>query len=454
MYIMLVDDEPIILNGVERMIQRRWPEYEIQKFESAQPALEAIRTRIPDLLISDIYMPETDGMSFVEQAQALGCTRYAFLTGYDEFELAQRALRLQSKDYLLKPVNKAELYRLVEMTAKQLEDKAQMSLTDLIACLRLIALYGVSTDEFSEIDFARDPRLKAGKALLLLKKPASPLSDGDILACLPGCFPLQNDLVGNELTLYLGDCRDDALAALAEKLSYAECVVGYAMAPWKPDELSTLYRHALEQSSAEIRQLQEARREQGEESDRFLSLLTEKLAERRASLRAQMMFARQLAYGLEKQTTSWELIKLCSAFLPGLPEQDRRGRILAWLHRLEPLRNVLSKEILEALDYVDAHYAEDVTLAVIASKVYLPESYLSTLFHKEAGCTYIRYVSQMRIENACRLIMEEPESSLDAIAFKVGIQNPHYFYKVFKNYTDLTPGAFRELYVSLLEAGA
>lgn len=119
--VMLVDDELIILNGLTSMLRRQFPHIQLQAFTNGNDALLQIGGHAPDLLITDLYMPQIDGIELIEKARGMGCENISVLTGFQEFELAQKAVKLHALDYMLKPVDKMELYALVETVARKLQ---------------------------------------------------------------------------------------------------------------------------------------------------------------------------------------------------------------------------------------------------------------------------------------------------------------------------------------------
>ena len=67
---MIVDDNQLVLTLLARMLQN---EYNVTEFMDARSALAAIETgKIPDVIISDIMMPEMDGQAFYEETRKLG----------------------------------------------------------------------------------------------------------------------------------------------------------------------------------------------------------------------------------------------------------------------------------------------------------------------------------------------------------------------------------------------
>ena len=102
--VMIVDDEPIVCEGLRTFY---WDRYECEIAAEAMDgaeALELAETVRPDIIISDIRMPEMDGIAFSQRIKALdpGC-EIILLTGYADFAYAQQALKIGVHDYLLKP---------------------------------------------------------------------------------------------------------------------------------------------------------------------------------------------------------------------------------------------------------------------------------------------------------------------------------------------------------------
>jgi two-component system response regulator YesN len=116
--LLIVDDEPLILAGLEHMIRLENTMFtEIKSVSDAFDALEMIDSFKPDLVITDIQMPAMDGLELIREAQQRNVNRFVILTGYDLFDYAQKAVRLQVKDYLLKPIQQRELFAMLNRIA-------------------------------------------------------------------------------------------------------------------------------------------------------------------------------------------------------------------------------------------------------------------------------------------------------------------------------------------------
>ena len=109
--VLLVDDEEEVMDMIERRIS--WPELGFEVVGKAQngiKALEISEKLQPDVVITDIKMPYMDGLELARNLkQDNPCVRILILTGFDEFEYAKEAVRLEIDEYILKPVNAIEL---------------------------------------------------------------------------------------------------------------------------------------------------------------------------------------------------------------------------------------------------------------------------------------------------------------------------------------------------------
>ncbi|MFP4152556.1 MAG: response regulator [Alkalispirochaeta sp.] len=108
---LIIDDEPVVREGISTSI-----DWEAHGFElvgacrDGREGLQAIENLRPDVVLTDICMPFVDGL---ELAAAIGeeypAVRTLLLTGHDEFEYAQAAIKLKVQDFLLKPITAEEL---------------------------------------------------------------------------------------------------------------------------------------------------------------------------------------------------------------------------------------------------------------------------------------------------------------------------------------------------------
>ncbi|MEP4486629.1 MAG: LytTR family DNA-binding domain-containing protein [Halioglobus sp.] len=110
MKILIVDDEPLARERLQRLVGKIEPQAECLLVSSGEEAVVAVASHEPDLLLLDIRMPGMDGIEVATRVEALHQPpAIIFCTAYDEYAL--EALRHQAVAYLLKPIREADLSR-------------------------------------------------------------------------------------------------------------------------------------------------------------------------------------------------------------------------------------------------------------------------------------------------------------------------------------------------------
>lgn len=118
--LILVDDEQLFLNSLAKYIAAQMPDFEICGcFHNGKEALAYMQKHEVDILITDVNMPEMDGLALVREAffHFPNCTA-VILSGYSEFEYARTAIKYHVSQYLLKPVDYRELKSCLEELRK------------------------------------------------------------------------------------------------------------------------------------------------------------------------------------------------------------------------------------------------------------------------------------------------------------------------------------------------
>jgi two-component system response regulator YesN len=123
--ILIADDEPMIRKGLQKLIQQSGqPLTSLRLADNGADALQQIREERPDFLFTDIRMPKMDGLELCRQVSELDPDIHiVVVSGYSDFEYAQKCLSYGVKEYLLKPISKisvdAALVKLAQIYAKQ-----------------------------------------------------------------------------------------------------------------------------------------------------------------------------------------------------------------------------------------------------------------------------------------------------------------------------------------------
>jgi len=125
--VMIVDDEQWALVGMRKFLERGGGRLQIIH-ETTNPldALDNILRLQPDLVFTDIRMPEINGLELLDRAHQAGSkAEFVIISGFSEFSYAQQALRGGALDYLLKPLDTANAKEILDKLIAQLDAKHQ-----------------------------------------------------------------------------------------------------------------------------------------------------------------------------------------------------------------------------------------------------------------------------------------------------------------------------------------
>lgn len=109
--VLVVEDETTIRKGIKTLLEEVITGYKVMwEATNGHSALEIIDIEVPDIVITDIRMPKMNGIEFITLLKEK--TPYVpviVISGYDDYSYVREALKLEVKDYLLKPINRSEL---------------------------------------------------------------------------------------------------------------------------------------------------------------------------------------------------------------------------------------------------------------------------------------------------------------------------------------------------------
>ena len=127
----IIDDEPYCCETLEMMIGKFCPDLKVEAVcQSGAEALDALQKFTPQLVFLDIEMPYMNGFEFLEKVQHVNFG-LIFTTSYDQYAI--KAIRFSALDYLLKPIDRAELIQAVAKAIRQLQSPTEFQLELLSA---------------------------------------------------------------------------------------------------------------------------------------------------------------------------------------------------------------------------------------------------------------------------------------------------------------------------------
>jgi len=189
--VVVVDDERIIREGIIRMIE--WEELGLQVIGAKQNGLEAmsfIMEQNPDIVITDIMMPEMNGLELISAIhEKLPHVMFIVLSGYGEFEFANKAMKYGVKHYILKPCDEGDITEaltqvMVKLRQREKRDRLVVQLEEnwksaLPQMKERFLAESIETAKYNQNDYERYRQLfhiDAHKLQLLILRPQSDCS--------------------------------------------------------------------------------------------------------------------------------------------------------------------------------------------------------------------------------------------------------------------------------------
>jgi|GEM_PF-790002 len=122
--LLIVDDEPAIVDGLGQLFMECGMDLDVWKAASSAEALDVVRKMQVDLVLSDIRMPEVNGLQLVDEILSYWpACQIIFLTGYSEFEYAYAAFQKNVANYILKHEDDDTLLAAVQAVIDKLEEE-------------------------------------------------------------------------------------------------------------------------------------------------------------------------------------------------------------------------------------------------------------------------------------------------------------------------------------------
>lgn len=121
----IIDDEAISKRGIRQLLESRHEQFTI--VGEASDGLEGLRLvqeQLPDIVITDIKMPHMDGLEMLHNINEISKNiKTVIISGHNNFEFAQRAIRMGAIDYVLKPVRIKEFLTLLDRIVKMYDQQ-------------------------------------------------------------------------------------------------------------------------------------------------------------------------------------------------------------------------------------------------------------------------------------------------------------------------------------------
>lgn len=481
--ILLVDDEYFVLKGMEIMLgeQTEFP-VKIMTAMDAVDAFDRLSSFRPDVIIADVNMPEIDGLSMLERLSPDSACKYIIVSRYEDQEYLKRALRLHVADYLTKPVDKDYLIQRL----KEIFEEKKNRLFHTWMKLRML-LFSGGSDSRTAFSSGELEQFFPFPHLFLCAAALDPQQAEQLKGRLSGYFESVHLFSQNSMAVFLFNYSasiriTDILSILAGLLpsSFGFSAFTENSVTEMADRLFLHYQEALCHSVLAVLPVSEDTR------DEICGLIVRRTLQPAISVIrfdlavsdyingiyengfipsekiGLLVFTEALAAYLliaGIRLPDGTVLQLYQTQLPSVRDKHSLSGFLErtlnfWYDSFTPTEQAdCSARIVAARQYIDLHYMEDLSLEQVAEAVSANPSYLSYIFRKETGITFLQYLTNVRLQAACRLLTEQPGLSLEDVASRVGYHSASYFHKIFRSRFGVSPRQWKPGMGSLPEDG-
>lgn len=491
MKIILVDDEPLICQYIQECIRQCGNDHQVTAcFYRASDALEYLKTHTVHLVITDITMPEMDGlsMSAAIQNQFGGNIDVVVLTCHRNFDFARKAMEYSVKDYIIKSeISPAKMRQLLDSI-----DSSRMALPTL----KKLSVH------YTQAQFLRSYFSSPDTTALTQGDRQTYgilLSDGPYISVV---FPRfgnvlekLSDYEDTRLTnhlLFLNEAstkyifsanlnipaeNHEALQSCVRSLKnyLIQFCEGYIGISRIYNDITKLKDSFLEAEKAANLAFYGFSHKCPPREHKSLSYIQQEMFSLVNSAVSSMMnhissdyyeYIEKLFDCAQKNAAVdpdylYSLLNyaIMSTFIPEAPdyrpiysEKLRTSSSFAKLkehfydfsRRTCQAQKAYSKPIEQAIKYINENYAENFTLTDLSQHVFLNKEYFCRKFKQEVGSNFAEYRLYVQLREAYREILGSTQH-INIIAENVGINNFSYFSSAFKKQFGLTPSSVRKL---------
>ncbi|MDY3917683.1 MAG: response regulator [Candidatus Limivivens sp.] len=501
--LIIVEDEPAILQGIAMLVGRIGLPVEIVgTYQKGQDALEELDQVKPDIVMTDVQMPIMSGLELIDQMKKRGCSaEFLILSSYAEFEYVQQAIKLDVRNYLLKPPMVSELKETLEAACSKIQKKRYDEFGNILYNL-IFQQYQIEETvlnpekkEYSVYFYLLGPYMEWGMegmdfrpsewdcASVLEQIRQETGKDCRKIWVLNGRYPNLKVLISMEDN----SCGAEIYQALKKQANTFGLPITLIIAQ-KRKELHCLHEEVKKGMSCLKQKVQfgisqmylMGEHEKITEKDIFPKEEREKVYQAVSLNRADQVVRQYRSLG-EKwkkenfsqascvQTTRYILSMITRKISDAQEtdiEADALGQINVISAQAENVMDFVEKicrlieEIYASMTVVDSdkqvekvaellwenihqHFTEEIDVNEFARNYGYHHVYLITQFSKIKGISPTKLIIQLKM-NMAKQLLKNTDMTLKNIGIAVGYNEVSYFSRTFKEHEGISPSAFRK----------
>lgn len=466
--VLIADDESLVISSLKNRINWNACGFEIiGEARSGTVAYESILRLRPDIVFTDIRMPGMTGLELIRRLNGLSLNiQFVVISGYAEFEYAQKALNYGALGFCLKPFDEEEISEILKKAKSVLDGIKESYKNEFIELLEDDSTKGHNMREeiLRKLGFISEGKVRIqaavsiGAPVLKFSKAVEHMQFK--IGTNKNAYLFKYDPEAYASKYYIGNMSQDikglglskihsSIDELDKAIDEACISAGQFFITGKRGvyEYTVCCTGRFDMMMKDLRNALLAKSTMHIES--ALDSLEAIFKKESCTIKHAMKVYNMFLYLFDVNTankyenlleTQEQLIDL----FPGVDEMLAYLRgILKQQVALSPSGEVGNDTYKKILSYINSNYCSDISVQSLASKFSVNPNYISQLFRREKGETFTEYLTKLRMEKA-RNMLKTTGMPVYEVADGVGYRDYFHFAKVFKRMTGKTPKAYRE----------
>ena len=464
--VLLVDDEPFIIQGLKVLIDWEQEGYMIAGTASnGKEAYDFLKKESVDLIIADIQMPVMTGLDLQEaiRKENLSNAYFVILSGYADFEYARRALQNECTDYILKPVDRDMLLKLLNRVSAMRDEDDRMrqknnKMEKAYLARNQIALIKGKYDDSNLQYVTSQMKCKEGVRYVEIQM-AECDADEDVTdqemrefqrQMYECCTAFLNDYAENCVFDASADENSACMLRSFQGFRSKKDIYFYEEEVQVSNDGMVLCKKSLDDLLKVVEQNNHM--EIRAAVDRFYGEMSQRgLRGESMTLNINYLLFQliHLASEQDDEVNQEEILRLISesSFETGTMRGSKTHLMrfaCEYGDYLSQLRKNVSRGVLGNVEKeIKEHYADNLTLKGLSEKYYVNSAYLGQLFRKKYGQSFKDYLNNYRMDQAVDLLLHSDKKIIQ-VAEEVGYHDLDYFVNRFIQVKGCTPAKFRK----------
>ena len=480
--VLLVDDEEEVFQVIMKKLDWESMGFSIAGYaRNGVEALEMAEELQPDVVMTDIKMPYMDGLTLCKKLKELyQKVKVIIFSGFDEFEYAKEAIKIEAEEYILKPIEREKITEILKKLNAEIESRKEkeennqkigyqqmrhLMLSDEISGEEQRTIESQYADHFYTGNYyvCCQNQVKRGELsddnYIFMKN----MNDNDIFI-VPAenlSLLLKNELQDGYIGISAAHCGLESI-----RQAYAESVMmrkkafvrnkveaQYGVFQEKIPEGLITEAAKLTEEAARIQRVQLIGTDHTDDLEKSFHQFFYEVKNGRIDEAVFESCMKDFFTEVEKTyqnalETEGELLLECKEIWSENCIDSYEDKVMEFVLQLHEKinssydQNKNVQKIKMAVDYIEENYAKDLNMAVVSNYISMNYSLFSYSFKQYTGSNFVNYLKEIRMREAKKLLTETDMKIIE-ISQAVGYDNEKHFMKIFKATCGVSPTEYR-----------